>query len=137
MLMIPIPKDIREYEPKFVGPFTFRQAICIVAAGLIEFGGVKFQTEVMHLPVASYIPPLILVAIPLFFGWGEITLHMKPETYLRMVLFNMINVPKNRPYKSRNMFDQYEEPKEKEAEPVQKEKRSRQYDVPPELMLYE
>ena len=137
MLMIPIPKDIREYEPKFIGPFTMRQAVCVLIAGLIEYGGVKIQTVLFHLPTASYIPPLIFVMIPLFFGWGEMTLHMKPEVYIKMVLFNMMNVPKSRPYKSRNFFDRYEEQQASKPEANKKEKKIRQTDLPPELRLYE
>lgn len=105
MIMIPIPQDFREYEAKFIGPLTFRESICSLIAGLIEYGGVRIQTDLLHLPVASYIPPLIIAIIPLFFGFGEKAFRMKPETYLRMVMANILFVPKHRPYKSKNYYD--------------------------------
>ena len=105
MIMIPIPQDFREYEAKFIGPLTFRESICSLVAGLIEYGGVRIQTDLLHLPVASYIPPLIIAIIPLFFGFGEKAFRMKPETYLRMVMANILFVPKHRPYKSKNYYD--------------------------------
>lgn len=105
MIMIPIPQDFREYEAKFIGPLTFRESICSLVAGFIEYGGVRIQTDLLHLPVASYIPPLIIAIIPLFFGFGEKAFRMKPETYLRMVMANILFVPKHRPYKSKNYYD--------------------------------
>ena len=48
MIMIPIPQDFREYEAKFIGPLTFRESICSLVAGLIEYGGVRIQTDLLH-----------------------------------------------------------------------------------------
>lgn len=33
MVEIKIPKEIRTYESKIIGPFTIRQAICAVGIG--------------------------------------------------------------------------------------------------------
>lgn len=41
--LIQIPKDIRSYEPKFLGPFTVREGVCIAIAGAIMLGGVAIE----------------------------------------------------------------------------------------------
>lgn len=133
MLTIQIPKDIREFETKFAGPLTLRQAVCCVVACAIEYAGVKLQSDILKLPVTSYIPPLFIAMIPLFFGFGEKALHMKPETYLRIVLFNMLMVPKHRPYKTKNYYDVYlTEP----GEPMKKDAIPKGTTMPDELIAY-
>lgn len=137
MITIQIPKDIREYEPKFIGPFNFRQAVSVVAAASIEFLGYQFQLHILKLPVASYIPPLFLAFIPLFFGFGEAAFHMKPEVYLRTVFLNIMVIPKFRPYKTHNYYDIYwTEKKEKEKKNSDKKNKKNDLNVPEELRTY-
>lgn len=136
MIMIPIPQDFREYEAKFIGPFTFRESVCSLSAALIEYLGVRLQTDILHLPVASYIPPLIISIIPLFFGFGEKAFRMKPEVYLRMVLRNIIFVPKHRPYRTKNYYDTHLTMK---VEPVKSKKKTtkKQTDLDEDLIAYD
>ena len=35
---IPVPKDIREYEPTLIGPFTTRHIICIGVMIALVYG---------------------------------------------------------------------------------------------------
>lgn len=37
MLEAQIPKDIRKYESKLIGPFTLRQTITFVIAGVLGY----------------------------------------------------------------------------------------------------
>lgn len=134
MVTIQIPKDIREYEPKFMGPFSFRQAVSVALAAGIEFLGYQFQLYVLKLPVASYIPPMFIAFIPLFFGFGEAAFHMKPEVYLRTVFLNMTVIPKFRPYKTHNYYDIHLTEKEEPKESVKKKKKLT--NVPEELTAY-
>lgn len=136
MISIPIPQDIREYEPKFLGPLSFREAMCSLCAALIEYAGIRFQTDVLHLPVSSYIPPLVIALIPLFFGFGEKAFHMKPEIYLKMVLANMLTVPKHRPYKTKNYYDMHlTAPKEPQVS--KKHSRKNQQNLEADLIAYD
>lgn len=136
MVTIQIPKDIREYEPKFIGPFNIRQAVCLTASVVIEFLGVQLQTAILKLPTASYIPPLIIAIIPLFFGFAGPVLHMKPEVYLRTVFMNMTVVPKNRPYKTHNYYDVHLNVKEAEVAENKEKKKQKLENLPDELIAY-
>ena len=105
MLQIQIPKDIREYETKFIGPFTARQCICIVIAAVIEYVGSNIIKSIAEIPISSYIPPLIIAAIPLILGFGDVVFHMKPEVYFKEVFLRSLKYPKVRPYKTHNFID--------------------------------
>ena len=149
MVNIQITKDIRSYQPKFIGPFTFRQAVCLCIAVAINIAGIVFQTNVLGLSQddVNFIPQIILSVIPMFFGWGEDALKMKPETYLRRVLRNMLVIPKNRPYRTRNFYDIYlseeklqehtEEPVNKKQTKSAKSAKKKNEELPPEFRMYE
>ena len=42
MIIMPVPKDIRKFEPKFLGPLSKRQAFAVLPAAAI--GGFLFMT---------------------------------------------------------------------------------------------
>lgn len=107
MINIQIPKDVREYQPKFIGSFTFRQAVCLAIVVAINSAAVFVQKNILGMETVNYIPQMIISIIPLFFGWGEEALHMKPESYIRTVFKNMFFIPKKRVFKSRNYYDVY------------------------------
>ena len=139
MINIQIPKDVREYQPKFIGAFTFRQAVCLAIVAGINAGGIFIQQNFLGMKEVNYIPQMILSIIPLFFGWGEEALRMKPESYLRTVFKNMFFIPKTRVYKSRNYYDIYFKPVEKEEE-VKQEKMPKKKDLKnmdPEFVPYQ
>lgn len=118
MVNIQIPKDIREYEPKFVGPFTGRQAGSVAIAALIIWGGITIEKNVLHLPAISFIPPAILAVPFLFFGFGEKLLRMKPEIYLATIFRNLVLIPKHRSYVSQNLYDICMKESEDAADPA-------------------
>lgn len=105
MLQVQIPKDIREYEPKFIGPFTMRQCLSIISAAVIELAGSKLMEGIFKTPRMEYIVPLIIAAPILFFGFGDQMLHMKPEVYIREVFIRNLVYPKIRPYKTHNFIE--------------------------------
>ena len=106
MIDIQISKDIREYEPKFVGPFTMRQTVCLVAAGIILTVGVQIEKNIFHMPVTSYFPPMILAMIPLLFGWGDKFLGgVFPEYYIKYILIPYYKAPKYRGWHTHNFYD--------------------------------
>lgn len=144
MISIQIPKDIRAYEPKFLGPFTVREGVCLALAAGIMLGGVALEKLVFQMDTVSYIPPAIPAIIPIFFGWGEKFLHMKPEVYLRTVLVQSTMVPRYRPYRTHNFYDvrekkymqEHPEPEEQELQKKCK-KNNNQRKIPEELRAYD
>ena len=105
MYNLQIPKDLREYEPKFAGPFSFREAVAVFIAGVMVVAGTFFLKWLFGVERMSYIPALIPALVPLFFGFGEKGLHMKPEIYLKTIFTNKFVVPKKRTYMTNNVID--------------------------------
>lgn len=144
MILIQIPKDIRSYEPKFLGPFTVREGICIAIAGAIMLGGVAIEKYLFQMDSVSYIPPAIPAMIPIFFGWGERLLNMKPEVYLRTVFIQSTMVPKYRPFKTHNFYDvrekKYSPSQDEETEKTVKPRKKKNRElrkIPDELKAYD
>ena len=104
MINIQIPKDPRDFQPKFVGPFTERQTICVAAAVVIVFAGIWIEQHILKLPAISLIPPLIPAMIPLFMGFSEPLFKMQPEVYFKTVFHNMVKIPKHRSFKTQNYY---------------------------------
>lgn len=140
MLQIQISKEIREYKPKFVGQFTLREAAAIVcAAGLV---GIVFYVEksILQLQATTFVPAIPLIAVPLFFGFGERFLHMPPEKWITTVFAENFK-KKSRPYKTHNyysimlhkqqMLEASQEENQKGRNEVKKEEKPRK--LPPEL----
>ena len=68
MIKLEVPKDIRRYETKLIGPFTTRQLICFVAAVAIAFGVYTLLNGLVPRDVAFIL--IIIICIPLILcGW--------------------------------------------------------------------
>ena len=50
MIETKMPKDIRAYKTKLIGPFTGRQAICVVIAGIVFIIFYACIAQPFHLP---------------------------------------------------------------------------------------
>lgn len=103
MLEIPILKDIREYETKLVGPFTTRKLLCtIVAAG---FGYASYAAQIYLIGMSKPLFPIIFTAaaIPLLFATKPYGL--KFEVFLKTAFFCNYVCPKNRIFKTFNVYD--------------------------------
>jgi hypothetical protein len=111
---IEIPRDIRQYESKLIGPFTTRQAIFFcIAAGLTLFIYNNFK---------KYLDMDTLFGI-CFFLDGPILLFgffnpygMKMEKFLKTAFVSNVLAPKNRLYKSELYHKETMEPEEIQAE---------------------
>lgn len=100
MIDIRIPKEIRSYEAKFVGPLTMRQTIC-VAVGLIVC---VFVYNICK----SFIPRDLMLFILIFpaaaifcFGWVK-PYGMKFEQFFFSAVRNNFIAPRRRKYKTVN-----------------------------------
>lgn len=103
MIEIEIPKDIKDFEPKFIGPFTLRQGICFIAFLVVLLGGYYLLGNIFTNGLRVLIP-LALSMIPILTGWYK-PYGMKFEEYVVSQLFTTILPPKKRLYKIENEFD--------------------------------
>ena len=104
MIEIRITKEIGGYKPKFLGPFTLRQVICLLIGVPICYFIFKFT--------APYLPsdlPGFLCAIPAgiawLFGWYE-PYGMPTEKFLKSIAVNVLMAPTKRPYKIKNSHEE-------------------------------
>lgn len=101
MIEIEIPKDVRQYESKLVGPFTTRQTVCLVIGAGLAFA---FYKLFPGLPSDIRIFASGIIAAPvLLFGWLKIY-GMKLEDFLRAALISSFISPKHRLYKTQNIY---------------------------------
>lgn len=112
MIEVEIPKDIEEYEPKLIGPFTKRMLLCVIAIAATSFFGYKL--------IGMFLDNGLRILIPLIFDipWALIALYkpygMKFEQYFVSQLYTTILPPKHRKYKTENLYEQLEQQIEKE-----------------------
>lgn len=112
MIEVEMSEDIRKYEPKAIGPFTLRQAIC---AGIAVCLG---------LPAALIIPGDITVKVLIFCLFGGIPLacgYIKMDgAYAEVIVIRYIYshmlTPRKRKYKRKNAFKEQIEILEKKEE---------------------
>lgn len=102
MLEAPIPKDIRKYDAKLIGPFTLRQLLCFLMACLLSFLSYKFLFDILGKDATIFLcfilsTPFIVV------GWYK-PYGMPLEKFLRSALISTVLAPKNRKYKTNNYF---------------------------------
>lgn len=103
MIIQPVPRDIREFKPKFIGPFTKPQAISVAISALIAFiifsvfKGVS--TEILMFTVAIIDAPILACG---FINYR----NMSGAVYFRDVILRNMLVPKKRPYKTENAYQE-------------------------------
>lgn len=103
MIEIDIPKDIREYDSKLVGPFTTRQTICLVAGGAVAFAvyslikNIELPSDAQLIITGIFIIPFIL------FGWFK-PYGMALEQFLKVALISNFIAPAKRIYEVNNMY---------------------------------
>ncbi len=106
----PTPKDIGNYEAKFLGPFTMRQTVCL-GIGVIPSVAVSALLKSVNADGYTIIFAVILImAIPAFLAFGEkITHGMKPEDFVLGYYQYKIVSPGIRLYKSETIDDKLED----------------------------
>lgn len=101
-----IPRDIRKYESKFVGPFTLRQSICFGIASVLGVGAYLIQRSIFPDSEPSFFISFILGTPPILFGWLK-PQGMKLEEFLKSVFITTVLSPRNRIYKTNNYYEQF------------------------------
>lgn len=103
MIEIEIPKDIRKYESKFIGPFTLRQTICV---GIAAACSITIYNTVGKLLIQDMRAPLCFIAAApaLLAGWYK-PYGLPLEKFLKVIIVTMILAPTKRLYKTANIYD--------------------------------
>jgi hypothetical protein len=82
IMEIVVNQDIRKFKTKDIGNFSFKDCAFIAGAGALGYGAYWMEMNIFHMEKISYLPILLLAAIPLAFGF------FKPQG---MTLWQFIN----------------------------------------------
>lgn len=100
MIEVEVNKDIKEYSPKFIGPFTGRQAICLVVSGILSI--LAYNTIGRFLPKDLKMYVCFIFATPgILIGWVKI-FGMPFEKFAKIYIDTQILSPAVRKYKTEN-----------------------------------
>lgn len=100
MLEVPITKEITEFEPKLIGPFTTRQSVCLFFAVPVGYFIIRYLQPILGWDLAAvmlFFPAGICYLI----GWCK-PYGMRMERFLKDVFVNRFLAPTNRKYKTQN-----------------------------------
>jgi len=117
---IKITKELGNYKPRLLGPFTARQVLCLLIAAPIAMKIYTGLGDIVTKDVAGFFV-FPIGAIAWFFGWKE-PYGMPAEQFLKSIFVNVLLAPQHRKYKIENTFEALEkigkdiEKKEKESE---------------------
>lgn len=100
---VPITKEISEYEPKLVGPFTARQCICLLFCAPICYVVIRFLSPYLTRTISMFFC-FVPAAIAYAFGWAR-PYGMKMEKFLSSVFVTRFLAPQNRKYKTVNTVE--------------------------------
>lgn len=106
MIEVEIPSDIKDYEPKILGPFTKRILICAIAIAATSLIG--------YMILDKFLDNGLRVILPLIFDipWALIAAYkpygMKFENYFVSQLYTTIIPPKHRKYIVENLYEKFE-----------------------------
>ena len=115
MIEVEMSRDVREFEPKILGPFTGRQIICI---GISLAYGIPFAIIATFIPFWQRIMVTVILMLPvLACGWCKMY-GLPLEKFAMQCFKSMILYPGKRVYKVDNFYtpvfrDQAEDNKKK------------------------
>ena len=96
MIETKMPKDIRSYKTKFIGPFTMRQILCIAIMAAVDIILYILVIQPLKLPMEFIVYGLIFVDVPIgAFGWIE-PQGIPLEKYLIDVILRSFIAPAKR-----------------------------------------
>lgn len=111
MVEVEMAVDIRKFEPKSVGPFTLRQAVCI-ALPLVY--GVPFAVFVKSISIDTRILIAMMIMAPIWMC-GFVKLDGQPlEIYAMRYIYFSFLTPRKRKYSRENKWKKLYSELEKE-----------------------
>lgn len=123
MVEVEINKDIKEYSPKLIGPFTTRQAICFTVSGIMSLITYNAIGESIPSDLKMYI--CFTTAAPgILIGWVKV-FGMTFEKFIKLYLFTQVLPPAIRKYKTINtLYTLSPEEKSKEQKEALRRKKA-------------
>lgn len=120
-IKVAIPRDIQDFEARFIGPLTKRQTVLFVISSIIGYGLFKllgiFKMELaMQIMIAGSLVTPILAC-----GWVKM-LGMPLETYIMKCVLPSIFASKTRPYKTINKYISGYKPEQPQTNTKESEK---------------
>ena len=108
MIEIEIPKDIRAYEAKLIGPLTTRQLFCIIGLGVSCFLTYKASVNLLgeDSSLIWFFPMVIAIPFALI-GWVK-PYGLTFEKFAKSVFKTMFLAPTKRIYKIKNLHDEFD-----------------------------
>ncbi len=100
MVEIRITRELGDFEPRFIGPLTLRQALCVVCAAVPAYLLYTQLKGLLPVDVIGFIC-IIPAAIAGAFGWFR-PYGMKFEVFLRSIFISSVLAPAIRKYKGPN-----------------------------------
>lgn len=126
MFAIDVPKDVRKYKSKFVGPLSFRQTICLLIAGACGYVGYFIQKTIFGAEVDNAILTWIFATPGLALGFVE-PYGMPLEKFIQTSFVSIFLAPANRKYKPTNYLRKEIKKAIKQAEKIEKEEKEALY----------
>ena len=96
MVEIRITRELGDFEPKFAGPFTLRQAICLLFGAVPCYFLYMYLRPYMPVDVIGFLC-FIPASIAAAFGWFK-PYGMKMEIFLRSIFITTFLAPAARKY---------------------------------------
>ena len=101
-----MPKDIKNYEPKILGPLTLRQLVCL---GISLSYGIPFVLFTHGDIVVRIMVGLALMVPVLLCGWFKV--YNEPfEKFIKIIVKNKFLKPVKRKYKIAGTFKEEKKP---------------------------
>lgn len=119
MVETKVPKDIRKYKGKAIGPFSLRQILCGSITAIVDFGIYRLILKNMDISMDAKMFILCICAIPIM-SFALEPYGMKMEVFLRDVVYKSFVFPRYRKnetdLKATPKFNTKEEQKQHEKE---------------------
>lgn len=96
-----IPKDIRKYKPKLIGPFTTRQTLCLIPAVVLGVSAFFLLKDLLSSDFCLLL--ITIIAVPfILIGWVE-PYGLPFEKFVRTVFVSLVLSPAVRKYKTKRL----------------------------------
>lgn len=112
MIEIKIPKEIKRYEARAIGPFTLRQTLCLLVCLPCCIGLYLLLSPYVGTDIAGVFV-FIPAGIAYLFGWYK-PYGMKFEKYMQTVFVSSFLAPSKRVYRTENFYEKVLKEIEKE-----------------------
>lgn len=105
MIIMPVPKDVRDFKPKFIGPFSKREFIGVAAAVVIAVLTFALTYPFSMGMTVNQRAVIVLIpgVVPLACGFIDIQ-GMPIWVYARNLLIQNFLAPRHRVYRTNNIY---------------------------------